>query len=231
MLGLLESAARVPEAQDELDAEEPGGDPMIRRAYSIASGSTEKEYLEFYVSLVSSGALTPRLFALNEGDRVFVGTKPKGLFTLDKVPQEANILLAGTGTGLAPYASMLRSEVLADRGRRIAVIHGASFSWDLGYRRELESLAMTHEHFNYIPVISRPEKDQDWKGRTGRLPAYFEMPSLEGDCGFALDPGPCHVLLCGNPAMIEDATQRLEGRGFKQKQRRQPGTLHMEKYW
>ncbi|MCW8908468.1 MAG: ferredoxin--NADP reductase [Sedimenticola sp.] len=231
MLGLLRDAPRVPEAQPEDNDVEPGGDPMIRRAYSIASGSIQDEYLEFYISVVSSGALTPRLFALAEGDRLYVGGKAKGLFTLDRVPQQSNVLLVGTGTGLAPYVSMLRSEVLANRERRIAVLHGASFSWDLGYRRELESLALYNDHFNYIPTISRPQVDHDWQGLTGRIPPYLEDPTLEELCGFELEPGPSHVLLCGNPAMIEDATGRLERRGYRQKRPREPGNLHMEKYW
>ncbi|MCW8905334.1 ferredoxin--NADP reductase [Sedimenticola sp.] len=231
MLGLLQDEPRIPEAQPEDNGAEPGGDPMIRRAYSIASGSTQQEYLEFYVSIVSSGALTPRLFALQEGDRLYVAEKSKGLFTLDRVPVESNVLLVGTGTGLAPYVSMLRSEVLANRDRRIAVLHGASFSWDLGYRRELESLSLYNDHFSYIPTISRPHVDKDWQGFTGRLPPFLDDPTLEELCGFALEPGPSHVLLCGNPAMIEDATVRLEARGYQQKRPREPGNLHMEKYW
>ena len=231
MLGLLQDEPRIPEAQPEDNGAEPGGDPMIRRAYSIASGSTQQEYLEFYVSIVSSGALTPRLFALQEGDRLYVAEKSKGLFTLDRVPVESDVLLVGTGTGLAPYVSMLRSEVLANRDRRIAVLHGASFSWDLGYRRELESLSLYNDHFSYIPTISRPHVDKDWQGFTGRLPPFLDDPTLEELCGFALEPGPSHVLLCGNPAMIEDATVRLEARGYQQKRPREPGNLHMEKYW
>jgi ferredoxin--NADP+ reductase len=231
MLGLLRDAPRIPEAQPEDNGAEPGGDPMIRRAYSIASGSTQQAYLEFYVSIVSSGALTPRLFALKVGDRLYVGEKAKGLFTLDRVPEQSNILLVGTGTGLAPYVSMLRSEVLANRERRIAVLHGASFSWDLGYRRELESLSRYNDHFNYLPMVSRPQVDRDWQGLTGRIPPFLDSTELERLCGFSLEPGPSHTLLCGNPAMIEDATVRLEARGYRQKRPGEPGNLHMEKYW
>ncbi len=231
ILGLLQDEPRIPEAQPEDNAAEPGGDPMIRRAYSIASGSTQTNYLEFYVSIVSSGALTPRLFALKVGDRLYVGERSKGLFTLDRVPEQSDVLLVGTGTGLAPYVSMLRSEVLANRERRIAVLHGASFSWDLGYRRELESLSRYNDHFNYIPMVSRPQVDRDWQGLTGRIPPFLDTADLEPLCGFSLEPGPSHALLCGNPAMIEDATVRLESRGFRQKRPGEPGNLHMEKYW
>ena len=231
MLGLLPEAPRIPEAQPEDNGPEPAKDPMIRRAYSIASGSNQGDYLEFYLSLVSSGALTPRLFALKEGDRLHVAEKAKGIFTLDKVPEESHILLVGTGTGLAPYVSMLRSEVLQNRDRRIAVLHGASYSWDLGYRRELESLAQVNSHFNYIPIVSRPQVDRDWQGHTGRIPPFLADASLSELCGFELEPGPSHAFLCGNPAMIEDAIVCLEARGYQLKRTGVPGTLHMEKYW
>lgn len=198
LLGLLRDEPRIPEAQPEENAGEPGGDPMIRRAYSIASGTIQQEYLEFYISIVSSGALTPRLFALKEGDRLYVAEKSKGLFTLDRVPAESNLLLVATGTGLAPYVSMLRSEVLANRERRIAVLHGASFSWDLGYRRELESLALYNDHFSYIPMVSRPQVDRDWQGLSGRIPPFLESTELERLCGFSWSRGrviPCYVAI------------------------------------
>lgn len=229
VLGLLAEASRIPEAA-EVEYTETSTDPMIRRAYSISSGSGDAHNLEFYISLVSSGALTPRLFALKSGDRLFVAPRAKGMFTLDKVPQEKHVLMVATGTGLAPYMSMLRSEVLANRGRKIAIIHGASYSWDLGYRRELESLNATQENFIYLPVISRPNDDPSWRGRTGRLPPIMDQGELDADCGFQIDPSCCHIFLCGNPLMIEDAEQRLIGRGFKADRGRERGDLHMEKY-
>ncbi len=91
----------------------PPGDPekMIKRAYSIASSSRASQYAEFYLTLVSSGELTPRLFALGEGGRLFMGPKATGVFTLARIPEGRHALLVATGTGLAPYMSMLRSEI------------------------------------------------------------------------------------------------------------------------
>lgn len=227
MLGMLESEPRIPEAAP-VEYDETSKDPMIRRAYSISSGTGEVEYLEFYVSLVSSGALTPRLFMLKEGSRLFVGPKAKGLFTIDKVEEGSNVLMVATGTGLAPYISMLRSKVLAKTDRKIAVLHGASYSWDLGYRRELESLNATHENFSYLPTISRPKDDPSWNGKVGRLPPILDEEQLNYYCSFPVTPESCHVFLCGNPAMIEDAEQRLINKGFVSDRK---GNLHTEKYW
>ncbi|MCW9032764.1 MAG: ferredoxin--NADP reductase [Rhodospirillales bacterium] len=230
MLGLLEDEPRIPEAALEEEVEQ-AADPMIRRAYSISSGSIQADYIEFYVSLVSNGALTPRLFTMRKGSRLFVGPKAKGLFTLDKVPEESHVLMVATGTGLAPYISMLRSRVLADFDRKIAVLHGASYSWDLGYRRELESLSASYTNFSYVPVVSRPKDDPSWGGRTGRLPPILDEDGLDELCGFPISGGKCHVFLCGNPAMIEDAEQRLLLKQFVVGKGREKGDLHMEKYW
>lgn len=229
VLGLLSEAPRVPESSLGEDVPAPG--KMIQRAYSISSGSSQHDFLEFYVTLVTDGALTPRLFALAQGGRLFVGPRTKGAFTLDSVPEGANILLVATGTGLAPYISMLRTHVLGGDSRKIAVLQGASHSWDLGYRGELEALSRARPNFAYIPVVSRPEGDPDWKGRTGRLPAWMENPALAETCGFSLNPPDTHVFLCGNPGMIEQAEIDLTARGHIIDGRGTLGTVHREKYW
>ena len=139
VLGLLGSEPRVPEAASEEIVPEP--DKMIRRAYSIASSSVERRYVEFYLTLITSGQLTPRLFALKHGSPLFLGPKASGVFTLDRVPPGKAVVFIATGTGLAPYISMLRTMLVNETQRRFVVLHGARFGWDLGYRGELESLA------------------------------------------------------------------------------------------
>lgn len=229
-LGLLPETPRVPEADVlEPDPSKPG--KLIKRAYSISSGSQTKDHMEFYISLVPSGELTPRLFTLGEGDRVFVGTSGKGMFTLDKIPVDRNILMVATGTGLAPYVSMLRTHLAGCPTQPVAVLHGAAYSWDLGYRGELEGLNARCHNLAYIPVVSRPDSDPDWRGRVGRLTDWLRRPELAQACRFDLQPETTHVLLCGNPGMIEDAQSLLEFRGFKLDSRKDPGTIHAEKYW
>ena len=132
VLGLPGAAPRAPFTDEEPPPPDSG--KLIRRAYSIASSSVEKEYLEFYITLVRSGALTPRLFALAPGDAVWLSSKFVGMFTLDRVPADQNVLLIATGTGIAPYMSMLRTHLQETAGRAFAVVHGARHSWDLGYR-------------------------------------------------------------------------------------------------
>ncbi len=230
VLGLPPRAPRVPSA----DPEDPPPDPdkLIRRAYSVASGSVEKSYLEFYVALVSSGALTPRLCALREGDRVFLGKKIVGMFTLGDVPPDNDVIFVATGTGLAPYVSMLRSAYDFAATRRTLVVQGARHSWDLGYRRDMEALAARHDSFRYVPMVSRPDgENPPWPGRTGRVTALFADDGIKDLLGGPLDPERIKVFLCGNPDMIVELTGLLERRGYREHTRKAPGSIFVEKYW
>ena len=229
VLGMLGREPRVPEADPEETAPEPG--KLIRRAYSIASSSVEKGYLEFYVTLVTSGALTPRLFALPYGGPLFLGPKASGLFTLDRVAPGKAIILVATGTGLAPYMSMLRTLLVNDTNRPFIVLHGARYSWDLGYRGELESFARFRSNFTYIPSITRPGEDPCFKGHSGRIQTLLEAGLIEQLTGVPLDPAQADVFLCGNPEMIEIAKEMLGARGYVPDKGKESGTLHVEEYW
>ena len=229
VLGLLGAAPRVPEAAAEEPVTEP--EKMIRRAYSIASSSVERRYVEFYLTLVNTGQLTPRLFALEHGSRVLLGPKASGVFALDRVPPEKAVILIATGTGLAPYISMLRTMLVNDTQRRYVVLHGARCSWDLGYRGELESLARVRPNFTYIPSITRPDQDPHFHGRTGRLQALLEQGAVEQDSGLTLDPAQADVFLCGNPEMVKAVKGILEVKGFVAGTGKAPGNIHVEEYW
>ena len=229
VLGLLGSAPRVEESTPEDVPSAP--DKIIRRAYSIASASVERRYVEFYLTLITSGQLTPRLFALSHGSRVFLGPKASGIFTLDRVPPEKAVVLIATGTGLAPYVSMLRTLLVNDGQRRFVILHGARYSWDLGYRGELESLSRLRPNFTYIPSITRPDQDPHFIGYTGRIQALLEHGVLERESGVVLDPAKAEVFLCGNPDMVKLATALLGEKGFAAKGGAAPVTIHVEEYW
>jgi ferredoxin--NADP+ reductase len=230
-------AAGTPESQAAVDAQaasvaRAAADPdrMIRRAYSIASESRADEYVEFYLTVVMSGELTPRLFNLKLRDRVYIGPKAVGVFTLDKAPGK-HILMIGTGTGLAPYMSMLRSDLECNAPRKFVVVHGARFSWDLGYRTELIGLARHCGNFHYIPVITRPQEDVTWRGRSGYLQNLIASGAIEEETGLPLTPDNFDIFLCGNPGMIETVIGWAEARGFVRDKGHDIGTLHTEEYW
>jgi ferredoxin--NADP+ reductase len=229
VLGLLGREARVPEATTEEVPSDP--DKLIRRAYSIASSSVERRHLEFYLTLITSGQLTPRLFALKHGSRLFLGPKATGVFTLDRVPGGKAVVLIATGTGLAPYISMLRTMLMNDTQRRYVVLHGARFSWDLGYRGELETLARLRPNFTYIPSITRQDQDPGFRGHAGRIQALLEQGIVEREAGLELDPALADVFLCGHPDMINSVKGMLAARGFTPDHGRETGTIHVEEYW
>ena len=223
VLGLPADHPRVPLAEPEDDPAPSGR--LVKRAYSIASSSRRSEYLEFYVALVRSGALTPRLFALGKGERLWLGARAAGRFTLDDVPADKDLILVSTGTGLAPYISMIRSAHRCDGGRHYTVVHGARHGWDLGYRGELEALDHGCGTFRYVPTLTRPLAREGWTGKLGRVHLAFE------DGTVTADPARSHVFLCGNPEMVQDLQARLEARGYTLHSPRSPGTLHVERYW
>ena len=230
VLGLAGDAPRCDVCDPEETPRPP--DKLIKRAYSIASSSVAKEYLEFYVVLVRSGALTPRLFALENGDRVWLSPKIKGVFTLDEVPADRHVVLVSTGTGLAPYMSMLRSHLTCGTERRFAVLHGARHSWDLGYKAELATLDRMCPNFSYLPSISRPQEEHtEWRGDAGYIQDLWASGRLADRWGFEPTPENTHVFLCGNPSMIEEMERRLGEHGFRPSSRSQPGEIHVERYW
>jgi ferredoxin--NADP+ reductase len=222
------SASRCEEATAEYKEQAP--EKMIKRAYSIASSSNEQEYLEFYITLVHSGSLTPRLFDLKIGDRVGMGQKITGMFTLDAVPAENDVILVATGTGVAPYMSMIRTDILKKQ-RKITVIHGATNSWDLGYSSELRLMESMFDNFSYIPTILEPEKEPtQWTGETDFVQNILKRGEVEKIWGHELKPNNTHIFLCGNPNMIDSVVEVMGEKGFTEHSRRNPGQIHVEKF-
>ncbi|MBX7137418.1 MAG: ferredoxin--NADP reductase [Oligoflexia bacterium] len=220
-LGLPGSAARPSNFPPE--AQLPAPDKIIKRAYSIGSPPQQKEYLEFYIAIAPLGALTSRLAMLHEGDRLFMNPKITGTFTLHEVPADHNLILVSTGTGIAPYMSMLRTESSWTPQRRITLLHGARHAQDLAYREELLALAAREPRFTYHAIVSR--EDPAWHGPRGYVQSFFN------DGTIVLDPRVDHVFMCGNPGMIDQTQKYLEAHGYTVHSKRVPGNLHLEKYW
>lgn len=229
VLGLPADAPRHPLSDPEEPPPKPGS--MIRRSYSIASSSRDDEYLEFFLNIVHSGSLTPRLFALGIGARLWLGPKIAGLFTFDSVPDGANVVMVGTGTGLAPYMSMLRSFIDREQ-RRLAVIHGARHSWDLAYRAELVAMQRLRSNLAYIATVSRPDEEPvPWGGETGRVQDIWLRRRVGAAWGLEPTPDDTHVLLCGSPTMVEEMVAVLGAEGYHEHSRQRPGQVHVERYW
>jgi ferredoxin--NADP+ reductase len=224
----------VPPVDLDAVADKKGLAKLVLRPYSIASSPLNTETIEFYVAKVPDGAFTPLLWEMSVGDRLYVAPKCKGKFVLDPIPAGKDLVAVATGTGLAPFVSMIRTYRETGRWERFIVIHGTRLAADLGYRQELEALAESDETIIYVATCSREAEDAagGWTGLRGRVNVALDGRTYESIVGRELSPEQCHVLLCGNPAMIDDVTNNLVARGFTPKDRENPdGNVHFEKYW
>jgi ferredoxin/flavodoxin---NADP+ reductase len=201
------------------------GSSLVQRAYSIVSSPLETD-LEFFFELVPQGELTPLLFDLQVGDMLWMRRQARGLFLLDVVSGHPKHLLMCTVTGVAPYVSMVRSFLRQEAegvpvNCKMIVIQAASRSWEFAYREELEAVARRRPWFHYIPSISRPWEDPEWKGEVGRVEdiARKYVDSL----GF--EPSESTAYLCGHPDMIEHCKGILKRRGYSKEHVRE------EIYW
>lgn len=227
-LGLPPQFERCADATEEFETSKPN--KLIKRAYSIASSSTE-DVVEFYITLVHSGQLTPRIFNLKISDRIWMGRKAVGMFTLDQIDEDRNVVLVATGTGVAPYMSMLRSNALKRKGN-IMVIHGASNSWDLGYSSELKLLANMFDKFDYYPTITETHKEPPgWTGDTRFIEEIWKSGEVDKKWGFKPSPDNTDVFLCGNPKMVDSMKALLYEDDFRDHKKKEPGQIHAEEFF
>ena len=197
---------------------------IVQRPYSVASapGVAGDTGYEFYLRLVNGGTFTPILWDLPVGHRMrMIG--PKGKFLLEPEDDRAHLFIS-SGTGNAPFVSMMRDTLAAGRPRRAVFMNGVSHARDLGYRDIVEGWADSGEYpVTFIPTVSRPNDplNTDWTGRTGRVESIVEPIVAE----LGLDPGATIAYLCGNPDMIQSAEQTLLGLGFPE------AAVKKELYW
>jgi ferredoxin--NADP+ reductase len=188
------------------------------RAYSIVSSPYE-DLLEFFFELVPQGALTPDLSRLNEGDTLLCRKIAKGRFTLDLRSGRSNHLLVSTVTGIAPFVSYVRTLYRDWKNggspmpgnHKFFCLQGASRSWEFGYREEFERYAQEAPWFEYLPTVSRPWEDPDWKGERGRVDDVLRKYTDT----WGLRPEGTSAYLCGHPSMIENSRGILKRAGWK----------------
>lgn len=221
-LGIMPESPRAQDAPPEAEIPKPGR--LIKRPFSISSSADVKDSLEFYVAIVPDGQFTSRFDLLNPGERIYLAPKVKGTFTLDAIPDGASLSLVSTGTGLGPYISMLRTEGFWEKFKSVSVVHGVRYVTDFAYKDELQSLADSRKSFSYYQIVSRP--DASWNGKKGYVQKLFEEELVS-----KLNPEQDHIMVCGNPGMIEGMTELLVNYGYTEHTRKDPGNLHLEKYW
>ncbi len=201
---------------------------LIKRSYSIASSGNDPHNFEFYISQVKAGQLTPRLFNLTPGRRMWMDNEIPGYFKLIDTPKGCNIVMIATGTGLSPFISFVRTSLQEFPDVGLAIFHGAAQPWDLGYSSELDLIDKNFKNFHYLPTLLKA--DDYWEGLRGYIEKHLEHGVLESKCNIELSPEKTHFYLCGNPRMIESMTTFLTSKGFKVHKHNDPGQIHIEEY-
>ena len=193
---------------------------LIQRPMSVSSSADDLSEYEFFIRLVEGGEFTTLLWQIGLGDPINI-KGPKGKFMLQ--PDGRRCLFVASGTGLAPFMSML--DTLRDRGqtRDIALLHGASFDHDLAWRDELSDLANGGGGMpmRYVATVSRPHACPDWTGPTGRVETILESQLDE----HGMTAENTTMYLCGNPEMVSAVEEIAADRGFA------PEQVRKELYW
>ena len=194
-----------------------GSRKPLMRAYSIASANWE-EQLEFFSIKVQDGPLTSRLQHIKPGDSILIGRKPTGTLLISDLHPGRNLYLLGTGTGLAPWLSVVKDPETYERFERVVVCHGVRNVADLAYRDYFEKELPQHEFLGetirekllYYPAVTR--EDFAHRGRLTDLMASGEMMRSLGL--EPLDAAHDRAMICGSPQMLADFRALLDGRGF-----------------
>ena len=207
------------------------GKPLLR-AYSIASANYE-ETLEFLSIKVQDGPLTSRLQHIQPGDNIIVGKKPTGTLVLDYLLPARHLYLFGTGTGLAPFMSIIRDPETYERYEKVVLVHGVRQVNELAYHDYITNELPKHEFLGemvsqqllYYPTVTRePFKHQ------GRIPDLINSGRLAKDLGLPdLNPLDDRVMICGSPEMLRDLKSLCEHRGFEEGSTSVPGDFVIER--
>ena len=202
-----------------------GIEPALVRAFSFVN-QPDDPVLEFYGIVVPEGPLSPRLAQLKKGDQMVVASNPAGFLVLREVPDAETLWLVSTGTGIAPFLSILRTETPWRRFRNVVLVHAVRHARELTYQETIRKIEKEHG-LRYVTFVSR---EAAAGSLAGRIPAAIRDGRLEVAAGARFDER-CHVMLCGNPDMLGDATAALVERGLRKHRRRNPGHISVESFW
>jgi ferredoxin--NADP+ reductase len=205
----------------------------VWRAYSMASAAHD-EFLEFFSIVVPDGEFTSELSRLVAGDELLVERQPFGFLTLDRFVDGEDLWLLASGTGLAPFLSILQGQEVWQRFRRIVLVYCARSASELAYQPLIKQLMQRDylqqhaQQLTYLPLLTR---EQQPGCLHGRITTLLDTGELERAAGFALEPQNSRVMICGNPQMIDDCRTRLKQRDMQLSLTRRPGQVAVENYW
>lgn len=207
------------------------GKPLLR-AYSIASANYE-EHLEFLSIKVQDGPLTSKLQHIQVGDTIIVGRKPTGTLLIDYLLPGKRLYLLSSGTGLAPFLSVIRDPETYEKFDEVVLVHGVREVAELAYHDYITKTLPEHEflgemiskQLRYYPTVTREAFHQ-----TGRITDLIENGKLFSDLGVpTLDREQDRIMICGSPGLLKDLKTMLEARGFNEGNTSKPGDFVIER--
>ena len=199
----------------------------VARPFSFVN-PPEDPVLEFYGVVVPEGPLSPRLAKLGAGERLYVADNPSGFLVLAEVPPAEDLWLVSTGTGIAPFLSILRTAAPWQRYRRVILVHAARRASELVYRELTDEVGRSYPgKFLIVRFVSRENAPGTLNGR---IPAAIRDGRLEA-AGGPISAQGSQFMLCGNPQMLKDVSAALIERGLKKHRRRAPGQISVESFW
>lgn len=202
-----------------------GVEPTLVRAFSFVN-PPDDPVLEFYGIVVPEGPLSPQLAKLKKGDKLVVASNPAGFLVLREVPDAETLWLVSTGTGLAPFLSILRTDTPWRRFRNIVLVHAVRHARELVYQEMIRAIVEKNS-LRYVTFVSREAAPGSL---AGRIPAAIRDGRLEAAAAAKLNER-SHVMLCGNPEMLKDVSSTLVERGLRKHRRRNPGHISVESFW
>lgn len=230
---LITSETQVYETQDYEAQDKPIDlDGYVFRAYSVAS-SPYDEFIEFFSVVIPEGEFTSKVNHIQVGDSLLLNTTPFGYLTLARyqLPLPNDLWLLATGTGLAPFLSILKTIEVWQQYQRIILVYSARTSQELAYQAEIGSIKSIYGDdgaaFVFLPIVTR---EADYAGEKARVPNLILSGKLTQLVGQKLDKERSHVMLCGNPQMVEDTKEALKSIGLTMN-RRGEGNIAVENYW
>jgi len=206
---------------------------IVWRAYSMVSAPHD-EFLDFFSIVVPDGEFTSELSRLSVGDELLVEKQAFGFLTLDRFPDGRDLWLLATGTGIAPFLSILQDFEAWQRFERIVLVYSVRQQRELAYQQLIADLPRREyleglgDKLAYVPVVTREQVPGALHGRITQL---IETGELERAAGLALSPEHSRIMLCGNPQMIEDTRAVLKTRDLQLALTRRPGQVAVENYW
>ena len=200
----------------------------IARPFSMVNAPHDPA-LEFYGIVVPEGPLSPRLARLAAGDALYVAPNPAGFLVLSELPNSETLWLVSTGTGIAPFISILRTETPWRRFRNVVLVHAVRHARELVYGADIAVHRTDRgSRFRYVSMVSREAAPA---ALAGRIPAAVRDGRLEAAAGLKLAPDDAQVMLCGNPDRLKDRTAVLVEGGMRKHRRRAPGHISVESFW